>query len=72
MTFGRYKAKPVITTDKLQSFYDVVIVGSGAGGGQTAYTLTMEGVKVLVMEAGRSFDPATEVAMLVAERTGPL
>jgi choline dehydrogenase-like flavoprotein len=48
---------PVITADKLQSNYDVVIVGSGAGGGQTAYTLTMEGVKVLMIEAGRSFDP---------------
>ena len=34
---------PVITADQLQKQYDVVIVGSGAGGGQTAYTLTMEG-----------------------------
>jgi choline dehydrogenase-like flavoprotein len=39
--------------------YDVVIVGSGAGGGQAAYTLTMAGAKVLMIEAGRHFDPAT-------------
>jgi choline dehydrogenase-like flavoprotein len=52
--------------------YDVVIVGSGAGGGQTAYTLTMEGVKVLVMEAGRSFDVQTEVAMLQWPSQAPL
>ena len=55
---------PVTTADNLQSSYDVVIAGSGAGGVQTAYTLTMEGVKVLVLEAGRSFDVQTEVAML--------
>jgi len=63
---------PVITADKLQKEYDVVIVGSGAGGGQTAYTLTMEGVKVLVMEAGRSFDVQTEVAMLQWPSHAPL
>jgi choline dehydrogenase-like flavoprotein len=63
---------PVITADKLQSKYDVVIVGSGAGGGQTAYTLTMEGVKVLMLEAGRSFDPATEVAMFQTPNQAPL
>jgi choline dehydrogenase-like flavoprotein len=63
---------PVITADKLQDNYDVVIVGSGAGGGQTAYTLTMEGVKVLVMEAGRSFDVQTEVAMLQWPSHAPL
>ena len=62
----------VITADKLQDNYDVVIVGSGAGGGQTAYTLTMEGVKVLMLEAGRSFDPATEVAMFQTPNQAPL
>ena len=38
---------PVILPKQKQREYDVVIVGSGAGGGQMAYTLTMEGIKVL-------------------------
>ena len=63
---------PVITADKLQKSYEVIIVGSGAGGGQTAYTLTMEGVKVLVLEAGRSFDVQSEVAMLQLPSHAPL
>jgi len=63
---------PVITANKLQDPYDVVIVGSGAGGGQTAYTLTMEGVKVLVLEAGRSFDVQAEVAMFQLPSKAPL
>ena len=32
--------------------YDVIVVGSGAAGGQTAYTLTMDGARVLMLEAG--------------------
>ena len=63
---------PVITANKLRDSYDVVIVGSGAGGGQTAYTLTMEGVKVLVLEAGRSFDVQAEVAMFQLPSQAPL
>lgn len=63
---------PVITPDNLQDSYDVVIVGSGAGGGQTAYTLTMEGVKVLLLEAGRSFDVQSEAAMLQWPSQAPL
>src|SRR3954471_19696418 len=32
--------------------YDVVIVGSGAGGGMTAYALTQAGARVAMLEAG--------------------
>ncbi|MGJ3626811.1 FAD-dependent monooxygenase [Sphingomonas sp. MMS24-JH45] len=32
--------------------FDVVIVGSGAGGGMSAYELTRRGLKVLMLEAG--------------------
>ncbi|WP_395752751.1 GMC oxidoreductase [Prosthecobacter sp.] len=63
---------PIITPDKLQDSYDAVIVGSGAGGGQTAYTLTMEGLKVLILEAGRAFDVQSEVAMLQLPSQAPL
>ncbi len=63
---------PVISPLEVQSSYDVVIVGSGAGGGQMAYTLTMEGIKVLVMEAGRMFDPVRESAMFQTPDMAPL
>ena len=48
--------------------YDVIVVGSGAGGGQTAYTLTMEGARVLMLEAGRRYEPAAETPMLQDNR----
>lgn len=37
--------------------YDVVIVGSGAGGGMASKILAESGLKVAVMEAGPYFDP---------------
>ena len=44
----------LLTSRKTQPKYDVIVVGSGAAGGQTAYTLAMEGAKVLMLEAGRN------------------
>jgi choline dehydrogenase-like flavoprotein len=38
--------------------YDVIIVGSGAGGGMASYILAKAGVNVLMLEAGPFFDPA--------------
>ena len=63
---------PVILPKQKQREYDVVIVGSGAGGGQMAYTLTMEGIKVLLLEAGRMFDPVSETAMFHTSDMAPL
>lgn len=38
--------------------FDVVIVGSGAGGGMAAHQLTKAGAKVCLLEAGGFYDPA--------------
>ena len=41
--------------------YDVIIVGSGAGGGMATKQLADAGLKVAVVEAGPYFDPADPV-----------
>lgn len=51
---------------------DVVIVGSGAAGGMAAYSLTKAGLRCLMLEAGRDYDPQTEVNMLAPESDAPL
>ncbi len=63
---------PLITASKTQPDYDVIVVGSGAAGGQSAYTLTMEGAKVLLLEAGRNYDPIAETPMFQDHSRAPL
>lgn len=40
--------------------YDVIIVGSGAGGGMASKILSEAGLSVAVLEAGKDFDPAKD------------
>ncbi len=62
----------LINPSELKDSYDVIVVGSGAGGGQSAYTLTMEGASVLMIEAGRNYDPVRETAMFQTNADAPL
>jgi choline dehydrogenase-like flavoprotein len=57
---------------KAQEDYDVIIVGSGAAGGMCALILAVNGVKVLMLEAGRDYDPVTETPMFNLPSEAPL
>lgn len=57
---------------KTQDEYDVIVVGSGAAGGMCAYVLACSGVRVLMLEAGRDYDPVTETPMFQLPRDAPL
>ena len=52
--------------------FDVLVVGSGAGGGMAAFELTRRGLKVLMLEAGRHYDPVTETPMFNLPSEAPL
>ncbi len=63
---------PILTERKTQRQYDVIVVGSGAGGGMTAMILALNGVKVLMIEAGRNYDPLKETPMFNTPEQAPL
>lgn len=62
----------ILTDRKTQREYDVLIIGSGAGGGMMAMQLALSGVKVLMVEAGRNYDPVTETPMFNTPEQAPL
>jgi choline dehydrogenase-like flavoprotein len=62
---------PFITSPPVGN-YDVIVVGSGAAGGQTAYTLAMSGARVLMLEAGRNYLPEDETPMFQTRGEAPL
>jgi choline dehydrogenase-like flavoprotein len=52
--------------------FDIIIVGSGAAGGMAAYDLSLAGLRVLMLEAGRDYDPGTETPMFHTPEVAPL
>ena len=52
--------------------HKVLVIGSGAGGAMAAYTLAKAGHKVLMLEAGRDYDPKTETPMFKRNGDAPL
>src|SRR5438445_9565157 len=63
---------PFVTPKSQRAPYDVIVGGSGAGGGQSASALCMEGAKVLMLEAGRRYAPETETPMFQTPDLAPL
>ncbi|TLD68747.1 GMC family oxidoreductase [Phragmitibacter flavus] len=63
---------PLLTDRKTKTQYDAIVVGSGAGGGMAALILTLNGAKVLMIEAGRNYEPQTETPMFNTPEMAPL
>lgn len=58
--------------NKNTEIYDAIVVGSGAGGGMSAFILATSGMKVLMVEAGRHYDPQSETPMFNVPEDAPL
>src|SRR3982750_1343923 len=60
MTLIRFRADQGPEVD-LAKTYDAVVVGSGAAGGMACHVLTEQGMKVLLLEAGKKIDINAEL-----------
>ena len=60
MPFIRVIQAPTPEAD-LKTTYDAVVIGSGAAGGMAAHVLTSQGMKVLMLEAGKKLDINNEL-----------
>lgn len=52
--------------------HEVIVVGSGAGGGMSAWLLAKAGIKTILLEAGRDYDPYSETPMFQRDEDAPL
>ncbi|HEY7058224.1 MAG TPA: NAD(P)/FAD-dependent oxidoreductase, partial [Vicinamibacterales bacterium] len=48
----------------LTQTYDAIVIGSGAAGGMAAHVMTSQGMKVLLLEAGKKLDINKELKSL--------
>src|SRR5262245_35925023 len=56
MTLLRIIQAPAQPQADLKRVYDAIVIGSGAAGGMAAHVLTSQGMKVLLLEAGKKLD----------------
>jgi choline dehydrogenase-like flavoprotein len=57
--------------ERAKTTYDVCIVGSGAGGGMSAYALTKAGANVVMLEAGAPWYASKDSKMLLPAYASP-
>jgi len=56
MSLLRIIQAPAQPQADLKRVYDAIVIGSGAAGGMAAHVLTSQGMKVLLLEAGKKLD----------------
>ena len=66
--YGRLNLMQIIRN---RTVYDVIVIGSGAGGGMAAKVLTEAGANVMMLEAGVMWDARTDAKMMAWPYSSP-